>query len=575
MFLTESTLGNPGRRHDLDALRAFAMLLGIALHAALSFAQFPWSVQDTKQDGGFHMFFFAVHGFRMPLFFLLSGFFTAMLWQKRGLASLLMHRTKRILLPLLLGLVTVIPILNGVSDVVANGNKREVVERLSEKLEVISEPKEVDYSALAADADPRELNLLLEAAAKEGNVDALGHLIAKGADLNLLVDDLGAPLHWAAALGHVEAVEYLIGKGANLDIPDTRKSTPLHWASFLGKPRTVEVLIKNGADLNVQNSDGSTPLDSVSGDWNQEIAGITAFIASILDIKIDLEKVKDARPVVRDILEKAGAGYGEKKDAGEGLLLFLFLFPIFHHLWFLWFLCWLVAFFAVFAWVRSWFPSRDTPRWILLLLAAGLVVLTFGPQSAMRGGGGEPGFGPDTSIGLLPFPHLLAYYAIFFFFGALYFNIKDVHGRLGKFWWVSLPLALFVLFPAALYVIFDPEAALHMNEDDRRGMVLLLEVAFTWLMICGCIGLFQSVLSAGNRFVRYLSDASYWLYLTHLPLVILLQWWVKDWDLPALVKFGIVLTGTTGSLLAVYHFAVRYSWLGTLLNGPRSRELKA
>lgn len=30
---------NPGieRRHDLDALRAFAMLLGVALHAALSF----------------------------------------------------------------------------------------------------------------------------------------------------------------------------------------------------------------------------------------------------------------------------------------------------------------------------------------------------------------------------------------------------------------------------------------------------------------------------------------------------------------------------------------------------------
>ena len=521
------------------------------------------------------MFLFAVHGFRMPLFFLLSGFFTAMLWQKRGLASLLMHRTKRILLPLLLGLVTVIPIINGVYDFVANGNKRDVVERLSEKSEMIPGRQELDYSALATDAGPRELNLLLEAAAKEGNVDALAHLIAKGADLNLLVDGLGAPLHWAAALGHVEAVEYLIGKGANLDIPDTRKSTPLHWASFLGKPRTVEVLIKNGADLNVQNSDGSTPLDSVSGDWNQEIAGITAFIASILDIKIDLEKVKDARPVVRDILEKAGAGYGEKKDAGEGLLLFLFLFPIFHHLWFLWFLCWLVAFFAFFAWVRSWFPSRDTPRWILLLLAAGLVVLTFGPQSAMRGGGGEPGFGPDTSIGLLPFPHLLAYYAIFFFFGALYFKIKDVHGRLGKFWWVSLPLALFVLFPAALYVIFDSEAALHMNEDDRRGMVLLLEVAFTWLMICGCIGFFRSVLLARNRFVRYLSDASYWLYLAHLPLVILLQWWVKDWDFPALVKFGIVLTGTTGSLLTVYHFAVRYSWLGTLLNGPRSRELKA
>ena len=28
---------SPGRRHDLDALRAFAMFLGVLLHAALSF----------------------------------------------------------------------------------------------------------------------------------------------------------------------------------------------------------------------------------------------------------------------------------------------------------------------------------------------------------------------------------------------------------------------------------------------------------------------------------------------------------------------------------------------------------
>ena len=34
------------RRYDLDALRATAMLLGIVLHAGLSFTPFPWAVQD-------------------------------------------------------------------------------------------------------------------------------------------------------------------------------------------------------------------------------------------------------------------------------------------------------------------------------------------------------------------------------------------------------------------------------------------------------------------------------------------------------------------------------------------------
>lgn len=86
------------RRHDLDALRAFAMLLGIGLHAALSYFEMPiWPVQDSMKNELFGLFYLAVHGFRMPLFFLVSGFFTAMLWRKRGLNSLIKHRAKRIL----------------------------------------------------------------------------------------------------------------------------------------------------------------------------------------------------------------------------------------------------------------------------------------------------------------------------------------------------------------------------------------------------------------------------------------------------------------------------------------------
>src|SRR5262245_47305087 len=97
------------RRHDLDALRALAMLLGIALHAGLSLTPFPWVVQDTRQTEWLGLFFAAVHGFRMPLFFLVSGFFTAMLWKRRGIAALLKQRTRRIFLPCMLGLVTIVP----------------------------------------------------------------------------------------------------------------------------------------------------------------------------------------------------------------------------------------------------------------------------------------------------------------------------------------------------------------------------------------------------------------------------------------------------------------------------------
>ena len=100
----------PQRRTDLDALRSFAMLLGIALHASLSFFAFPWPVHDTQRSDLLPLFLVAVHGFRMPLFFLLSGYFTMLVYRRRGLKSLLEQRFTRIFLPLVIAAATIMPL---------------------------------------------------------------------------------------------------------------------------------------------------------------------------------------------------------------------------------------------------------------------------------------------------------------------------------------------------------------------------------------------------------------------------------------------------------------------------------
>src|SRR5882724_4989382 len=94
------------RRSDLDALRAGAMLLGIVLHASLSFFPSYWMVADRRQDDGFGVLFSAIHGFRMPLFFVMSGYFSAMLLQRRGRGALIKHRFRRVFLPLMAGIFT-------------------------------------------------------------------------------------------------------------------------------------------------------------------------------------------------------------------------------------------------------------------------------------------------------------------------------------------------------------------------------------------------------------------------------------------------------------------------------------
>src|SRR3954447_12668164 len=68
---------------------------------------------------------------------------------------------------------------------------------------------------------------------------------------------------------------------------------------------------------------------------------------------------------------------------------------------------------------------------------------------------------------------------------------------------------------------------------------------------------------------------AYWLYLAHLPLIIAAQLAVKDWPIPALAKFLLIVTVVTSFLLWTYQTLVRYTWLGRSLNGPRARPARA
>jgi glucans biosynthesis protein C len=90
----------PDRLHALDAVRAFALLLGVAFHASMSFLE-PriWIVGDASTSPAMDVFFFVAHIFRMTLFFVIAGFFARMLLERRGAAGFVKDRAKRILLP--------------------------------------------------------------------------------------------------------------------------------------------------------------------------------------------------------------------------------------------------------------------------------------------------------------------------------------------------------------------------------------------------------------------------------------------------------------------------------------------
>ena len=129
-----------------------------------------------------------------------------------------------------------------------------------------------------------------------------------------------------------------------------------------------------------------------------------------------------------------------------------------------------------------------------------------------------------------------------------------------------------ILLPVVMVFIgAESEILKTLPEEYHRFVFLLVHVLFAWTVTCGSMGMVRSMLHQERKSLRYISDSSYWLYVAHMPLVLILQFIVCDWPLPALVKFTLVFGVTTISLLITYHLCVRYTWLGNLLNGPRQR----
>jgi len=560
------------RYHDLDALRAFAMLLGIGLHGFMSFVPIPlpvWPAQDVNQHNGYLFALHAIHGFRLQLFFLVSGFFTAMMFRQRGLRGLINHRAKRILLPLVVFTILLSPAIIGIG---------------------------IYGNALSAKRGGGET---IWSAAKSGDVDAIHRHLVKGSDTSQ-PDAAGlTPLSWAALLGQEEAAEALIDSGADIHATDNDGTTALHCAAFMGEAAMVRLLVKSGANINAISDDGGTPLSATETD---DIT--TQFIAGLLQIPVDEKKVTAGRVEISEFLKAMGASQNHASVEDPMAWLYplvpgfkpvldqlpdwaqvaaialainwlLAIIPIFQHLWFLYYLVLLITGFAMVTWAAHKLNWKPMPAWIIAspLRLLWLVPLTFVPQFFM-----VTDFGPDTAASPIPWPPMLAYYAVFFGFGALCHGQKAFEKNIGRRWPVYLLLSIPALMLALHWYelrggLFAPSESKELSHLLYNNLLCsLFTVLYAWLMIFGLIGLFRRSFSGGNRRIRYISDSSYWLYVMHLPPIMLLQIWMSGWPWPSAIKFLAICMVSTGALLLIYEYAVRYTWIGTMLNGKKTRR---
>lgn len=95
------------REYFLDSIRAWLMLLGIPFHISLIYSSHTWHVNSAEPSWWLTLFNDFIHAFRMQVFFVISGYFSYMLFLRYPLKKWWKVRVERVGIPML----TAIPLL--------------------------------------------------------------------------------------------------------------------------------------------------------------------------------------------------------------------------------------------------------------------------------------------------------------------------------------------------------------------------------------------------------------------------------------------------------------------------------
>ena len=552
MTIPSATLHN-----DLYALRGVALLAIVAQYGSLPFFDSGWPVQDEQRSLWYFMPYIVGNGFLPQTFCLASGFFMAKLWRELGWQAALRHRLLYMILPLLLATITIVPLANHF---------------------FMRAAKSLAYQDAAGSYLCQSPPEDIWCAARTGNVAEISKHLDAGVNIDRPDPHHGlTPLTWATVEGKAKAVSYLLKRGADVNGRNSNGSTALHEAATMGQDQAVDLLIQRGINTVATDDNGETPLDRVYSGWKHLHPNMKKW-----QLVADLRRshwgwMNIAKSLIHP--EETTAQHSKTDLANEDSYTENYVWhiltkkEILQHIGFLWIVCLLIPLFVFCAVIAPRLPRKVKIARLVLspYRYMWLIPLTMIPQWFMTAEGVIAGFGPDHSASLLPPTRLIFYYGIFFFFGVLYHNCHDNRVKLGKHWVVALLTALLLVFPLGVaisllrFVLPIPGFGFHLSAMQYL-LAVALQATFTWVMIAGMMGLFRRIITYKSIVWKYISDNSYWLFIFHPPLLMIIQGAIKTWRLPADVKYIMTLIVVIGGMLITYEAITRLTPLKKLTN---------
>jgi hypothetical protein len=179
----------------------------------------------------------------------------------------------------------------------------------------------------------------------------------------------------------------------------------------------------------------------------------------------------------------------------------------------------------------------------------------------------------DNPLTLIPeLPSLLHYY-FFFVVGIFVFEsrglLESIKNRFKYFLKVGFIVGILAIIPQYWFAKHDFE-----YYELIKISAIILSSSSTHFIVLGFWGFFNSHSLNDSKRLRYLTDSSYWIYLTNMPLVVIFQLILLPIELNVFIKFIVVFLGALAVNLISYEFLVRYTFIGGILNKKRIRNHK-
>ena len=245
------------------------------------------------------------------------------------------------------------------------------------------------------------------------------------------------------------------------------------------------------------------------------------------------------------------------------------------HLWFLWVL---LIFYAVMLAVRAVLALDRTGRigrwadraaglligpWSPALLAAPLAIALWSHADWL------PIFGiPTPDHGIVPNVAALTGFGVAFLVGVLLDRRRDLLKRIEASWLPMTVLAIAV-GAAAYRLSGGPTIGLQPVTGDMKAVLAWTYALAVWAGTFAAVGIALRFASGHSALRRYLADSSYWVYILHLPLVMVGHVLLLNQNWPWFAKLAVVTIGTLTVCLITYELLVRHTFVGRWLNGKR------